>query len=94
MVAYEVMHFMKRKTTGKQIWMALKIDMSKTYDRVEWNFMEAVLNKMGFSNKVIQLFMTCISFVSYQINHAGRTFESINPTRGLRQGILCPHIYF
>lgn len=34
MVAYELMHFMKRKTKGKQRWMALKLDMSKTYDRV------------------------------------------------------------
>ncbi|XP_074327095.1 uncharacterized protein LOC141665037 [Apium graveolens] len=86
MVAYEVMHFMKRKTTGKQAWMALKLDMSKAYDRVEWNFLEAVLNKMGFSNKVIQLFMACMSSVNYQINHAGRTFGSIIPSRGLRQG--------
>lgn len=86
MVAYEVMHFMKRKTSGKQAWMALKLDMSKAYDRVEWNFLKAVLHKMGFSEKVIQLFMACMSSVNYQINHAGRTFGHINPSRGLRQG--------
>lgn len=39
MISYEVMHFMKRKTQGKLGWMALKLDMSKVYDRVEWFFL-------------------------------------------------------
>lgn len=39
MISYEVMHFMKRKTQGKLGWMALKLDMSKAYDRVEWFFL-------------------------------------------------------
>lgn len=35
MVAYEVIHFMKRKIKEKQGWMALKVDLSKAYDRVK-----------------------------------------------------------
>lgn len=34
-VAFEVMHYMNRKTQGKESWIALKLDMSKAYDRVE-----------------------------------------------------------
>lgn len=86
MVAFEVMHYMKRKDKGKESWMALKLDMSKAYDRVEWRFLEAALQKLGFDSRVINLFMSCISSVSYQISHAGRSVGPIIPARGLRKG--------
>lgn len=35
MLAYEVHHFLKRKIQGKEGVVALKVDMSKTYERVE-----------------------------------------------------------
>lgn len=38
MVAFEVMHVMKRKNNGKNGWLSLKLDTSKAYDRVEWLF--------------------------------------------------------
>lgn len=85
MVAYEVMHYMKRKNKGKEGWMALKSDMSKAYDRVEWGFLETVLQSLGFDQKLVNLFMTCITSVRYQIMHAGRSFGFIVLKRGIRK---------
>lgn len=86
MIAFEVMHYMKRKSKGKDCWMALKLDMSKAYDRVEWNYSEAMLFQMGFDRGIIKLFLSCSTSVHYCISHAGRNFGSIVPGRGLRQG--------
>lgn len=82
MIAFEVMHYMKRKSKGKDYWMALKLDMSKAYDRVEWNYLEAMLFQMGFDREIIKLFMCCLSSVHYSISHAGMNFGSIVPGRG------------
>ncbi|XP_074378563.1 uncharacterized protein LOC141720107 [Apium graveolens] len=85
-ISYEVMHYMKRKAQGKSRWMALKLDISKAYDRVEWNFLKAALSKLGFNIRLVNLFMECVSSARYQISHAGREFGHILPQRGLRQG--------
>lgn len=47
MISHEIMHYMKRKVDGKTRWMALKLDMIKAYDRVECNFLKAMLKKLG-----------------------------------------------
>ena len=35
LVAFEILHHMKTKKTGKTGFMAMKLDMSKAYDKVE-----------------------------------------------------------
>lgn len=34
MVSYEIMHYLKRRKIGKDEYMALKLDMSRAYDRI------------------------------------------------------------
>ncbi|XP_042964797.1 uncharacterized protein LOC122299028 [Carya illinoinensis] len=48
MVAYEILHTMKVRKKGKKGSMAIKLDMSKAYDRIEWTFLEAIMKKLGF----------------------------------------------
>ena len=48
LVAFELLHQMKRRKSRKTWHMALKLDMSKAYDRLEWIFLQWIMEKMGF----------------------------------------------
>jgi hypothetical protein len=48
LAAYETLHTMQSRMWGKVGYMAVKLDMSKAYDRVEWDFLEAIMCRLGF----------------------------------------------
>ena len=50
-VAFEVLHSMKRKVKCKTGEVALKIDISKAFDTVTWTFLHYVLVVMDFDRK-------------------------------------------
>ena len=47
-VAFETLHHLKNKRKGKSGYMALKLDISKAYDRVEWDFFRKSDGEIGF----------------------------------------------
>lgn len=86
LIAYELHHYMKCHTRGKEVCMSLKLDMSKAYDRVEWLFIEQLLIKFVFSRHLVDLIMTCATTVSYSFIFNGQQHGYFKPGRGIRQG--------
>ena len=46
-VTFEILHSMRNKRTGKTGQMAIKLDISKAYDHVEWGFLRSIMLKLG-----------------------------------------------
>jgi hypothetical protein len=85
---------MHMRMCNKVGFMGIKLDMSKVYDRVEWNFIEAIMRKMGFSDRWVNLILECARIVTYAILINGRPVGNIKPTRGIQQGdTLSPYLF-
>jgi len=67
LVAHEIMNHIHKKRKGKYGEMALKLDMSKAYYRVEWECLQLIMQKLGFHERWIQLVMRCVSLITYAI---------------------------
>lgn len=78
------MHHISQKRTGKIREMTLKLDMSKTYDRVEWDRLKGIMQKLGINSRIMEIVLRCVRTVTYSVRINGIPRGRSIPTRGLR----------
>ena len=94
LVALELMSHISKKKKGNSGEMAIKLDMSKAYDRVEWDCLQQIMQKLRFHDKWISIVMRCVTSVKYVVRINGQPCSHIQSTRRLRQGDpLSPYLY-
>ena len=65
-IVQEVIHTISKKK-GRVGYMALKIDLEKAYDKLEWSFIRDMLIRVNLPADLIKVIMSCISTVSTSI---------------------------
>ena len=84
LVAFEIIHHLKNRRRDRGYQMALKFVMSKAYDRVNWDYLERVLGRIGFSDRWVRLMMTCVRTVTYSVVFNGKQCGRFASARGHR----------
>lgn len=77
MVAHEAFHYLQTQQCKKKAKCGLKINMQKTYDHVEFEFLIKLLERRGFHTQWIK---ACIYSIFYRILVNGKKLNVIRPS--------------
>ena len=92
-IVQEIIHTIV-KTKERVGYMAVKIDLEKAYDKLEWSFIRGILRRYNLPDNLIKLIMSCISIVSMAFLFNGGSLDSFCLTKRIRQGDpISPYIF-
>ncbi|KAB1203090.1 hypothetical protein CJ030_MR8G005522 [Morella rubra] len=90
-LAHESFHVLRKRRTGRKI-MAIRADIAKAYDCMEWKIILVVMRYFSFDSRFIGWIEQCLSTASCSILLNGTPFGLIKSTRGFRQARAAPPI--
>ena len=65
--AFECFDFMKRKRAKNLQCCALKLNMRKAYEQVEWDYLRAIMLRLGFHRLWVETLMRLVTTVSFSV---------------------------
>ena len=92
--AFKLIHSLGNRRYSRNGFMALKLDISKAYDRVERPFVCKVMERMGFPLSWQHMVYDCMSMARFAFWVNGIVQGHVIPSRGLRRKCSLPPYLF